>query len=129
MKLLYRYLLSAAPLGLLLLVLVAASRIDDPRADAKTPDAVVNALTPDSIQAGSPDFTLTVRGGFFTKSSIVQWNGQPRPTEFRSDSLLQARVYAADAGAVGSAYVTVRSKSPLNEYPGVSNAALFRITP
>lgn len=128
MKLLYRYLLSAAPLGLLLLVLVAASRIDAPRARAAEPNAVLDGLSPDSIAAGSADFTLTVHGGFFTRASVVQWNGQPRPTEAVNDSLLRARVSAADA-AEGSAYVTVRSSSSLSEYPGVSNALPFRIIP
>ncbi|HXS99733.1 MAG TPA: hypothetical protein VN915_03610 [Elusimicrobiota bacterium] len=129
MKLLYRYLLSAAPLAMLLLVLVAASRVDEPRANGVEPKAVLNGLNPDSIPAGSPGFTLEVRGGFFTKASVVEWNGQPRPTEVQNDSLLRARIPAGDAAAQGSAYVAVRSSSSLSEYPGVSNAMPFRITP
>jgi len=129
MKLLYRYLLSAAPLGLLLLVLVAASRVDQPRASGIEAKAVVNGLHPDSIAAGSPDFTLEVRGDSFTKASVVEWNGQPRPTEVVSGSLLRARIPGGDAAAEGSAYVAVRSSSTLTEYPGVSNALPFRINP
>lgn len=129
MKRLSRYILSAAPLGMLLLVLGAAARIEEPRARAAEPNAVLDGLSPQSVPAGSRDFILTVRGGFFTKASVVEWNGQPRPTEVVNDSLLRARVSAADAAAGGSAYVTVRSSASLSEYPGVSNALPFRITP
>lgn len=129
MKLLYRYLMSAAPLALLFLVLVAASRVEEPPASAGEPKAVLNALSPGSVAAGSPDFTLEVRGAFFTKASVVEWNGKPRPTEVRSASLLRARIPAADAASEGSAYVAVRSSSTLADYPGVSNAIPFRINP
>ena len=129
MKLLSRYLVSAAPLGLLLLVLVAVSRLEEPPARAAEPNAVLQSLSPDSIEAGSPGFTLTVHGGYFTKASVVEWNGRPRPTEVLNDGELRARVPASDAAAAGSAYVAVRSSSTLNEYPGVSNALPFRINP
>lgn len=129
MKLLSRYLLSAAPLALLLLVLVAASRLDQPRAASAEPKAVLNGLSPGSIAAGSPDFTLTVRGGFFTKASVAEWNGQPLRSSVVSDSELRARVPAAAVAAEGTAYVTVRSSASLAEYPGVSNAMPLRISP
>jgi hypothetical protein len=129
MKLLYRYLLSAAPLALLLLALVGGSRRGQPRAGGVEPKAVLNGLNPDSIAAGAPDFALTVNGAFFTRASVVEWNGQPRPTAFVSDSVLRARISAGDAALTGSALVTVRSSAALREYPGVSNALPFRIVP
>src|SRR5579862_384016 len=40
------------------------------------PTPVITALSPSSIQAGQPTFTLTVTGKSFTPSSTIEWNGQ-----------------------------------------------------
>lgn len=125
-----RTLLAAAPLVLLALALAGASRRNQPRANPIAPKAVLNGLAPDAIAAGAPGFTLTVNGGFFTKSSIVQWNGQARPTTVVNDTVLRAEIRAGDISSPGGASVTVLNAgaSP-SEYPGVSNALPFRVIP
>lgn len=53
-------------------------------------------LSPDSIEAGSGNFTLEVAGTSFTPSSKVQWNGFARPTVFVSKTLLGVEISASD---------------------------------
>lgn len=57
---------------------------------------VLTTLSPNSIAALGPDFTLTVNGSGFNNSATVRWKGQNRPTTFISDSELQAAIPAAD---------------------------------
>lgn len=124
MSLRRRTLLAAAPL--LFLALVGASRWNQPRTDPAEPKAVLSGLAPDAITAGAPGFTLTVNGAFFTKSSVVQWNGQARPTSVVSDTVLRAEIRAGDIASPGSASITVVNAGAS---PSVSNALPFRVIP
>jgi hypothetical protein len=89
------------------------------------PVPVVTSLTPASIVAGSPAFSLTINGSGFTSSSVARWNGADRPTTFVSSSQLRAAITAADVAVVGSAAVTVFSPTPGG---GTSSALAFAIT-
>lgn len=40
----------------------------------------VGSLSPESVHAGSPAFTLTVTGDGFVSSSVVEMNANPLPT-------------------------------------------------
>jgi outer membrane protein assembly factor BamB len=71
----------------------------------------LESLSPTSATAGGSPFLLTVLGAGFTSSSVVQWNGSPRPTTATMSSgtyELIAQISAADVAMLGSAQVTVR---------------------
>jgi hypothetical protein len=67
----------------------------------------VTSMSPTSVGAGSPGFTLSVIGWNFTTGSTVRWNGSNRPTTFVSSTELRATISAADVAAAGTAAVTV----------------------
>jgi hypothetical protein len=69
-------------------------------------------ISPTSMQAGQPGFTLTVTGGNFTPSTSVEWNGSPRATFFTSSSVLTADINAGDVQNAGTNFITVFTPSP-----------------
>ncbi|HEU4382346.1 MAG TPA: PQQ-binding-like beta-propeller repeat protein [Anaeromyxobacteraceae bacterium] len=84
----------------------------------------LGSLSPDSVIAGGPGFTLTANGSSFTAASTVRWNGSDRPTTHLSPTQLVALIDAADVSAPGTATVTV--SDPVG---GVSNGLPFAIQP
>jgi subtilisin len=92
---------------------------------AQNPAPSISTISPASTPAGNPDFTLTVNGTGFVASSIVNWNGSPRPTTFVSATQVRATIAAADIATVGQSSVTVVSPAPGG---GASNAAVFMAT-
>ncbi len=84
----------------------------------------IDSLTPNSIGAGSPQFTLTVDGANFVAASKVRWNGADRTTVFVSATRLTATIPASDVTALGTANVTVFNPAPNG---GISFAKLFTI--
>jgi subtilisin len=89
------------------------------------PAPAIVSLSPGTIAAGSPGFTLIANGTGFIPSSVVHWNGSPRATTFVIGTQLQAAITAADVAAVGVASVTVVSPAPGG---GASPAATFTAT-
>ena len=98
------------------------------------PTPVIKALSPSSIQAGQPTFTLTVTGKSFTPSSFIAWNGQQLTlpsngvpsTIFVSSTELTVSVPATLIQDAGVVQVQVSTPQP----GGGSSAALpFTITP
>jgi len=87
-----------------------------------TPAPFIVSLSPNSVSAGSSGFTLDVHANWATNSSIVEWNGSPRPTTNIGD--LQAQISAADVASVGYAQVTVITPGLGG---GISNTAEFQI--
>ncbi len=81
-------------------------------------------LSPSTVIAGDPDFTLTVTGSGFVEGSVVQWNGSNRPTTFLSIQALTAAIPAADIAAAGTASITVFTAAPGG---GTSNALTLDI--
>ena len=74
--------------------------------------ATIASISPSSVAAGSPGFTLTVTGTnfvpfTFTTGSQVRWKGAPLPTFWVSTTQLQATVSAALVGNAGTATVDV----------------------
>ena len=86
----------------------------------------LNSLSPTSIGAGSPAFTLTINGTNFVESSIVRWNGQDLVTTFFSSNQLTAQVPINDIATPGSATITIFNPSPGG---GNSNPLTFTIDP
>lgn len=95
-------------------------------ATAPAPVPSILSLTPDSVEAGSGAFTLTVDGTGFVSGSTVLWNGAERPTTFVSSTRLTAAIPASDVTAIGSASVIVSNPAPGG---GLSNGLTFEITP
>jgi subtilisin family serine protease len=79
---------------------------------ATAPVPVASTLSPSSTVAGSGAFSLTVNGSGFAASSVVNWNGSPRPTTFMSSTQLRAAIGDADVAAQGTAQVSVTTPPP-----------------
>ncbi|HET7697972.1 MAG TPA: S8 family serine peptidase [Vicinamibacterales bacterium] len=92
----------------------------------QNPQPSIASLSPASVAATSPAFTLTVNGADFVTGSVVLWNGTPRPTTFVSATQVRAAIDAADVAVVGQSSVAVSSPAPGG---GVSNALPFSATP
>ena len=72
----------------------------------------VTSLSPSSITAGQPGFTLTVNGSNFTPASTVTWNGQARSTVFQGPTVLTAQIEASDIANPGLVVVNVFTPQP-----------------
>jgi hypothetical protein len=86
----------------------------------------ITSLSPNSIAAGSPGFTLTVTGTGFVANSTVTWNGANRPTTFVNATTVTALISGTDIAAQGAATVAVFNPEPGG---GASNGVSFTITP
>ena len=69
----------------------------------------ISGISPPSVAAGGPIFTLTVNGSGFQSNpaSVVQINGSNRPTVFKSALQLSATVFASDIATPTTLQVTV----------------------
>ena len=79
-------------------------------------------LSPASVTALGPAFTLTVTGTNFVPSSQVMWNGASLAIVSQTATQLQATVPASDCTVGGTATVTVFNPTPGG---GTSNAQTF----
>ncbi len=94
----------------------------------------INGLFPSCVPAGeqlvdSINNQLTVSGGNFVSSSVVQWNGTDLPTTLEIGSngtILTAQVPASDIATAGTAAVTVFNPPPGG---GSSSSLTFTTTP
>lgn len=86
----------------------------------------ISSLSPDTVTAGNPEFTLTVKGSGLTASSVVLWDGDPLATTFDSASQVRAQVPAARVAAAGGREVSVRAS---NTSPLTSNHLLLTVVP
>ncbi|GEM_PF-4850144 len=76
------------------------------------PAPAIDLLSPGTVWAGGPAFTLTVVGSAFTSASVVQWAGVDRPTVYISPERLDAQIDAADIAHAGAASVRVFTPTP-----------------
>jgi sugar lactone lactonase YvrE len=90
---------------------------------------IITSITPASVAACSPDFTMIVNGTNFLPSfpgflegSTVRWNGSSRTTTYVSPTQLNVFISASDLTAAGTASITV-----LNPNQQVSNAFPFSV--
>src|ERR1019366_7767807 len=83
----------------------------------------ITALSPASVTAGGPSFTLTVTGSSFFAGATVRWNAHALTTALISSTQLTAAVPAASIATAGTALIDVWAGGST-----YSNAALFRIT-
>jgi hypothetical protein len=78
----------------------------------------IAALSPPSMTAGSPAFTMTVNGTNFAGKAVVNWNGTPQTTMVVSGNQLTVVVPAAAIATSGTAMVTVTN-------PGTPGTGLY----
>ena len=90
------------------------------------PSPTIATISPTSISAGQPTFTLTVTGYNFTPASAVNWNSLPLTVIFININTLTAQVPAALIQNPGSATITVTTPSPGG---GTTLALTFVINP
>jgi hypothetical protein len=88
------------------------------------PAPAITGLTPASRTASSPDFTLTVTGGYFPYGTVVLWNDSPLTTAFVSTTQLTAAVSAALTASPSTANVAVLTPDAV-----FSSAVPFAINP
>jgi hypothetical protein len=103
----------------LFVILVAATLVGQ-----SNPVPLINSLNPPSANPGAQGFTMTVLGGGFSTSSVLNWNGSPRLTIVNSPSSLQAQINADDIAHIGTASVAVVNGGVGNR---VSNVVPFPV--
>ncbi len=100
-------------------------RVDNFQVQAvNTVDPLINSLSPNTIEAGSADFALTVTGSNFKPGAVVSFNGQSLVTTYSSATSLIATVPAATVATAGSYPVAVTNPGGVG-----SPAATFTVTP
>ncbi len=90
------------------------------------PVPTTTSISPTTAKAGDPGFTLTVNGTNFVSSSVVTFNGFPRPTGFLSSTQLTATIFQGDIAVAGSFGITVFTPAPGG---GTSNAQPLTVSP
>ncbi len=83
-------------------------------------------LVPTAITPGGSSFALTINGTGFVPGTVVNWNGNPRPTTVVNGSQIAATISATDIVTATTASITAVNPSPGG---GVSNAVFFTVTP
>jgi hypothetical protein len=77
---------------------------------AATPS--ISSISPNFVQAGSPDFTLTVTGAGFNEASTVNLGAAALTTTYVNATQLTAAVTASEIANYGWAAVTVTNSAP-----------------
>jgi PKD repeat protein len=81
-------------------------------AQINNPGPVLSSISPSSIIAGSPEFTLTLNGDNFISTSIVSFNNQQYPVTFISKNQIKSTIPASAITASGIYPVKVINPSP-----------------
>ncbi len=90
------------------------------------PSPRISTISPTSISAGQPTFTLTVTGFNFTPASTVDWNGSALSAIFVNTNTLKAQIPAVLIQNPGTSNITVTTPSPGG---GTTQAITFVINP
>ena len=72
----------------------------------------LSSLSPAGALVGSSGFTLTVNGGNFVSTSVVQVNGSARTTTFVSATRVTAAIPSSDLTTAGNLAITVSNPAP-----------------
>lgn len=96
----------------------------------------VSFTSPPAVTVGGPAFTLQaawpvctplgLEPGCYVPSSVVLWNGSPRPTTFMDPGTLAAAISASDISVPGQIMIQVFTPPPGG---GISNSTIFTIHP
>jgi hypothetical protein len=91
---------------------------------APNPVPSLTNISPQTVLAGSANFSLVVTGLNFTNESVVRWNGENRSTVYFNPTFLIATILAEDVLTAGTPTVTVFTPAPGG---GASNGQVFTI--
>jgi Tol biopolymer transport system component len=108
----------------LLVGLVAGACRDRVTPPVENPPPRIQSLSPETVTAGTPGLTLSIRGAGFIAGSTARWNGSIRATSFVSSTQLTVLLTSEDLKSAGTAEVTVLNPQPGG---GLSNAAALSI--
>jgi hypothetical protein len=72
----------------------------------------ITSISPQIVATGGPEFTLTVNGGGFAPSAVVNVNGSARLTNFVSANQLLGSIPPSDITTAGSLAITVTTPVP-----------------
>lgn len=89
------------------------------------PPATITSISPTTVSAGSPSFSLVVNGNGFVNGSVVKVNGVDRQTVFVNGNQLIATIPASDVLSGGTLNITVLNIPPGG---GISNALQLAVT-
>ena len=76
------------------------------------PIPVLSSLSPSSVTAGSPDFTLVLAGNNFVKTAAAYFNNSPIPATYIDSTRIDLAIPAAAIGTAGSYPVRIESPAP-----------------
>jgi hypothetical protein len=76
------------------------------------PPPTLASVAPTSTIQGGAAFTLTVNGKGFVTKSVLNFNGNPKATTFKSATQLTAAIAAGDIATAGTANVSVTNPTP-----------------
>jgi hypothetical protein len=93
-------------------------------AGGTTPIPILTSVSPATVYAGGPAYTMQLTGSGFTSASTVLINGSPRTTTYVGGTSLTAQVLASDIASVGQLNVQVATPAPGG---GTSNYAIVSI--
>ena len=80
--------------------------------NSTAPTPSITSLSPSSVMAGSPAFSLAVTGSGFVSGATATVGGQPRTVTFGSATQMTIAVQAADVASQGSVTVHVSNPAP-----------------
>jgi hypothetical protein len=84
------------------------------------PSPTLTSVSPGSVVAGSPSFTITATGTNFTNTSVINWNGAALTTTYISAASLSAIVPSTNITTAGIDSIRVSTPGA-----GTSNAIAF----
>ncbi len=91
------------------------------------PPPTISSLSPSSVVAGGPAFTLTVNGLNFMSGSTVNFNNSPRTTTFVSTTQLTTAISAGDIATQGTINISVTN--PAGSGGGTSTNSPLTVLP
>lgn len=83
-------------------------------------------LSPATLMAGNPDFTLTVTGTNFMPGAVLRWNASDKTTNLLSETLATTTIPASDIATSGLFTVTLTNPGPQG---GESNVLTVTVQP
>src|SRR5262249_12754204 len=94
-----------------------------------SPTPLITAISPSSVVAGRPGFTLHVTGSSFVAGSTATVGGTPRAVSVISGTQIDIAVQAADVAGVGAASILITAPSPCVTSGCFSNVTPLPVTP
>ena len=90
------------------------------------PVPVLTSTTSERHVSGGSDIEIVAVGAGFVPATVLQWNGESRPTAVFDETRLRATIAATDVAAPGMNAITVSTPPPGG---GVSEAREFEVLP